>query len=146
MARALGDGWLLPDLNELNRPWFTSGALAVQECTACGAVQHPPDDVCGSCQGFEFHFRNSRGTGRVESAVVVHHPVHPALADAIPYAVVVVSLDDMPGVHAIGNVLGTPPGDVRIGQRVRAVFEEVSDPDGGEALRIPQWEVVDAGA
>lgn len=142
MARILGDGWLLPALDDHSRAWFTTGTLPVQECAGCGALQHPPDDVCGSCQGVEFTVRESRGEGRVESVAVVHHPVHPALAGACPYAVAVVSLDDAPGVHAIGNVRGCAPGEVAIGQRVRVVFEEVADPESGERLRIPQWEVV----
>ena len=50
------------------------------------------------------------------------------------------SLDGAPGCHAIGNVVGCEPGDVSIGDRVRAVFEDATAP-GGEALRIPQWEL-----
>ena len=38
----------------------------------------------------------------------------------------VVSVDGAPGVHAIGNLMNGEPGDVEIGQRVRAVFEDVA--------------------
>jgi hypothetical protein len=141
MARHLGDGWLLPALDAYNREWFTAGRLRVQRCDACGAHQHPPEDVCGRCQGQELSFRDCAGTGRVESVVVVHHAVHPDLRDRVPYAVAVVSLDGAPGAHAIGNVLGCPPGEVRIGQAVRAVFEDVLDAESGQTLRLPQWEV-----
>ena len=141
MTRHLGDDWMLPALDDLNRAWFTAGRIRVQACDGCGALQHPPDEVCGSCQGTKFSWRDCSGEGRVESVAVVHHPVHPALADKVPYAVVVVSLDDAPGVNAMGNVLNRAPADVKIGQRVRAVFEEVNDEETGERLRIPQWEV-----
>ena len=73
---------------------------------------------------------------------MVHHPLRPSLEEHVPYAVVVVSLDDAPGAHAIGNVLRTPASAVAIGQRVRAVFEEFDDAELGETLRIPQWEVL----
>jgi uncharacterized OB-fold protein len=39
-------------------------------------------------------------------------------------------------------VLNRPPGEIEIGQRVRAVFEEVRDPAGGTILHISQWELV----
>jgi coenzyme F420-reducing hydrogenase gamma subunit len=41
-----------------------------------------------------------------------------------------------------GNVVGCPPEAVAIGQRVRAVFEEATDPATGTKLRIPQWELL----
>ena len=143
MTRHLGDDWILPELDDLNRPWFTSGEIQVQTCDDCGAFQHPPDEVCASCQGSSLSFRAVPGDGRVESAVVVHQAVHPVLKDRVPYTVVVVSLDDAPGVSAIGNVLNREPGSVKIGDRVKATFEDCSAPDG-EAMKIPQWEVVDA--
>ena len=142
MSRHLGDDWLLPVLDDLNRAWFTSGKIVVQQCESCGEIQHPPDEVCGSCQASEFSWRECSGEGRIESVAVVHHPLRPSLEEHVPYAVVVVSLDDAPGAHAIGNVLRTPASAVAIGQRVRAVFEEFDDAELGETLRIPQWEVL----
>ena len=142
MTRLLGDDWMLPGLDERNHDWFTSGELKLRECTACRTLQFPPEDVCSGCQGSEFGLRASAGRGRIESVAVVHHPVHPALKDAVPYALVVVSLDDAPGVHLIGNVLGRAPDQIEIGQNVRLVFEEIEDPDGDEPLRIPQWNVI----
>jgi hypothetical protein len=142
VTRLLGDDWLLPALDARNRAWFTSGRLVLQACTGCGAVQFPPEDACRACGGFELGSRASAGTGRVESVAVVHHPVHPALRPHVPYAVVLVSLDDAPGVNLLGNVLNRPAGEIAIGERVRVAFEEVRDPETGETLRIPQWEVV----
>jgi uncharacterized OB-fold protein len=142
MARYFGDSWLLPALDPTNNPWFTAGEITVQSCDDCGAFQHPPEEVCGGCQGANLSFVACSGEGTVESVAVVHHPVHPSLSDYCPYAVVVVSIDGAAGVNAIGNVLNLPTEEIAIGQRVRAVFEEVPDPDGGEMLRIPQWEVI----
>jgi hypothetical protein len=42
--------------------------------------------------------------------------------------VVLVSLDDTPGVNLVGNVRGANPHDVEIEARVRMAFEEVVDP------------------
>jgi uncharacterized OB-fold protein len=139
MGRYLGDDFMLPAISPLTSPWFTSGALQIQFCNDCETAQHPPEDICRACFGNDLGFRELPGEGTVESAVVVDHPVHPALVDCCPYVVAVVSLDGAPGCNAVGNVLGCEPDEVAIGDRVRAVFEEATGP-GGEALRIPQWE------
>lgn len=139
MARHLGDQWMLPALEPGNREWYTAGVLRVQHCSACGGDQHPPEDVCCSCQSTDLGFRDCGSTGRVESAVVVHHATHPSLKERVPYTVVVVSLDDAPGCNAIGNVVDAEPGGVEIGQAVTAVFETVEDEATGETLRIPLW-------
>jgi uncharacterized OB-fold protein len=141
MKRVLGDNWALPALDALNRAFFTSGALTLQSCSACGHFQHPPEEVCLACQSFELGAFTSAGKGKVESVAVAHHPVHPALAGHTPYAIVVVSVDDAPGVFVIGNAVGVAPDGVRIGDAVRVVFEEAQDPKSGEQFRIPQWEV-----
>ncbi|MFP8881412.1 MAG: OB-fold domain-containing protein [Myxococcota bacterium] len=142
ISRHMGEAALLPMLDPLNREWFTRGVITIQRCSDCQALQHPPDEHCGECQGSELGWRECEGGGRVESVVVVHQAVHPAFEEAVPYAVVVVSLDDAPGINAIGNVVNRDPQDIAIGQRVRAVFEAVEAADGRERMLIPQWEVV----
>jgi uncharacterized OB-fold protein len=144
LTRVLGDDWLLPALDARNRDWFTSGRLLLQACTRCEAAQFPPEDACRSCGSFELGTRESAGRGHVESVVVVHHPVHPALRAHVPYAVVLVSLDDAPGVRLVGNVLKRAPHEIAIGDAVRVAYEETRDPDSGETLRIPQWEALGA--
>jgi uncharacterized OB-fold protein len=59
----------------------------------------------------------------------------------VPYAIVLVSVADAPGILVAGNVVGKDPDAVKIGDRVRVVFEEATDPRTGEDLKIPQWEV-----
>ena len=140
MSRVLGDGWGLPALDHLNTAFFTNGKLVVQQCSKCALFQHPPEDVCQACQSFELRHFESAGAGKVESVAVVHHPIHPGLADQVPYAIVVVSVDDAPGVLVVGNGIGKPPGEFRIGEPVRAVMEDVDDPKTGQRLTIPQWE------
>ena len=66
----------------------------------------------------------------------------PSLAEAVPYAVVLVSLDEHPHVRILGNVLNRDPGEVEIGQKVRATFETIEDEEAEETILLPQWEVV----
>ena len=140
MARILGDDWLLPGLDDLNREWYTRARVCIQSCNACSALQHPPELVCHACGSPDFGFRNSAGAGRIESFAVVRHPVHPLLAEQCPYTLLVVSLDDLPGVNVVGNLRSADDAELAVGQAVRAVFEQVEDPEYG-TLQIPQWEL-----
>src|SRR5690606_18829678 len=128
MPRLLRDDFLLPNLGPHNTPYFTAGTIQIQFCKACGHAQHPPDDVCYACRGRDLEFRAMPGTGRVESVVLVHHPVHPALKTKVPYPIAVISVDGAPGCNVIGNVVGCAPEDAKIGDRVRALFDEVVHP------------------
>ena len=133
------EGWMLPALDEANRDFFTSGKIVVRECTGCDTIQHPPEDLCHECGGVEFRGRHVAGTGTIYSHTVIRHPVHPDLVDRVPYAVVLVSLDELPEVRITGNLLEAEPEDVRVGMAVRAVWEEIPDAETGETLRLPQW-------
>ncbi len=133
----LPDDWTTPALSPLNTEWFTSGALRVQRCTACGALQHPPEELCRHCGSFELGHQELSARGTVHSYTVAHYPVNRALVDAVPYAVVLVSLDDAPQIRVIGNVLNIPPDEVRIGMAVEATWEEREVE--GDKLLIPQW-------
>lgn len=141
MARFLGDDFQLPPLDPLNTPFYTAGTLQMQSCKSCGSSQHPPDDVCYSCQSTELEFRPVPGTGTIESFVVIHHPIAPQLKDKVPFAVALVSVDGADGCNVMGNVLGVAPEKLEIGQKVRVTFEEVTNPDTGDELKIPQWEL-----
>lgn len=135
MSRYLGD-FILPELNRHNQAWFTAGKLQVQLCKDCGHLQHPPDDVCYNCTGMNLGVQELKGTGIVESAVVVRHPTHPALVDKVPYVVAVISMDGAPGCNAIGNILNEDPEQVTIGDKVKVVFEPA-----GQNMLLPQWEL-----
>jgi hypothetical protein len=144
--RVLGDEWLLPVLDARNQEHFTAGVLMIQSCRDCGHSQHPPEDLCRRCGSHEVGARPSAGLGRVESVAVVHHAVHPLLKPHVPYAVVLVAVDDAPGVRLLGNVVNATPHAITIGARVRAVFEHTRDPHTGGNLAIPQWELLATSA
>lgn len=143
MSRLLGDDWTLPHIDARTHAWFTTGALMVQRCEDCDAWQHPPEEVCGQCQGTRLGFRACGEMGRIESFVVIHRAVHPKLEAHVPYAVALVSLEGAPGVHVLGNVPNRAPESLAIGQAVRAVFETPESAEG-ETLKIPQWEVIES--
>lgn len=65
------------------------------------------------------------GRGEVFSFYIMHQVYHPGFADAVPYAVVLVKLDE--GPKMISNLVGVASHEIRIGMRVEVVFEDVND-------------------
>ena len=133
----LPDDWTLPVPTELTRDWFTTGTVAVQTCRSCAALQHPPEEICHLCGAMSFTSTALSPSGTIHSYTIVHYAVHPALADAVPYAVVLVSLDDAPEIRVVGNLLDRAPEEVRIGLAVTATWDQ-RDVDG-ETIHLLQW-------
>ncbi|MEV6664759.1 OB-fold domain-containing protein [Streptomyces nigra] len=114
------------------------GELRVQTCGACAEPRFPPRPCCPHCQSFASEWRLMSGHGRIWSYVVPHPPLLPDYAELAPYNVVVVALADAPRIRLVGNVVAgpgaalnsVPPQLIRIGARVRAVFDGTG---------LPRW-------
>lgn len=135
---ALPSDWGTPVVTPINEAWFTSGSLALQRCVSCANVQHPPEEVCRACGAMDFDVEVVAPMGTVHSFTIVHYAANAALADAVPYAVVLVALDDVPHVRVVGNMPETPIEDVRIGLPVVPFWEERAAEDG-TVIRLAQW-------
>lgn len=99
------------------------GQLRLQRCNACTRWQHPPNPVCHQCLSRDLSFAPVSGNGTVYSATVNHQPWLPHLSE--PYAVIVVELDEQPGLRFLSRMVDT--ADTAIGMRVRVVFEPLGD-------------------
>ena len=123
---------LLPELAELHPDVHTRAfwehcarrELRLQRCTACGRFQHPPLPGCRHCAATALEWAPVDGRGTVFSYTIVHHPVLPALRDAVPYNVVTVVLDDAPEARLVSNVLDAAPDAIRVGLRVALAWDE----------------------
>ena len=133
--------WPLPQITDVNRAFFTAGVLALQRCRSCAKLQHPPHELCHHCQADTFDYVEASGLGTVDNVTIVHHAGDPRLAERVPYNVVIVTPDDHPQIRIVGNVVNADRAAVDIGAAVRCVFTTVSDPDTGETLTLPQWEL-----
>jgi len=119
----------LPAITDDTRPFWDAcrrGELVAQRCTSCGTFRHPPTPVCWRCRTFTCEWVPLSGYGTVFSYAVVHRAFLPALASHVPYTLVVVALDDAPGVRLISNLVDAEPAAVRIGLPVDVFFEPVS--------------------
>ena len=89
----------------------------------------PPQPRCFNCQHDGFEWVDLPGTGTIYTFTVVRHPLAPHLADVVPYVSGVVELDGTQGAGArlIANLVDVDPDTVAVGDKVRVVFDKVSD-------------------
>jgi uncharacterized OB-fold protein len=135
----------VPERNGLSAPYWQGlrkEQLKVQRNPRTGVYQWPPQWIAHDDQGFELEWVEVAPRGRIYSWTRVWHPVHPALKEACPYIVVVVELPRAGNVRMLGNLLGDPRQEIRIGAEVEAVFEhhESADPP----FTLAQWRVAEA--
>ena len=105
--------------------------LLLQWCRDCDAAVYYPRAVCPTCLGEDLEWRTASGRGEVYAFTVHHKAQHPAFEDLTPYVVALVDLAE--GARVLSNVVGCPPGEVRVGQPVTVTWEELPD---GRALPL----------
>jgi uncharacterized OB-fold protein len=64
-------------------------------------------------------------SGTIYSFTIDRRGTAPAFVGQVPYVIAIVELDA--GPHLTTNIIGCEVDDVRVGMRVEAVFEDVSD-------------------
>ena len=117
----------LPQISAEMAPFFEAARrqqLVVQRCRGCGTLRFPARDRCSGCLAREAEWVPVSGKGTVFSFAVMHQVYHPGFAAEIPYAVVLVALDE--GPRMISNVVGVPPSEIRVGMPLEVTFEAVS--------------------
>jgi len=118
----------LPQLNDLNRFFWTSGAdgrLRMQRCQDCQHWLHPAGVNCTECMSRNIAPEVMSGRGRVEAVTLNYQPWIPGIE--VPYAIAIVSLAEQRGLNLTTNIVGIPPDAVYIGQPVQVVFEAAED-------------------
>ena len=148
----LGMPVVIDDLDRPNQEFYRhcgTGVLHLQACGACDLMRYPTTTACPWCATPEYDWRGVSGLGTVHSYAEVTHAIQPVFRQFLPYAILLVELDEQsgqPGEHdglrVTGNLTladGTmaPPdvvGSVGIGSRVKAVFRDL-----GGGMALPQW-------
>ena len=118
----------LPRFDPFNRPFWQhahEGKLAVQRCAGCGDRHFPPAAVCPRCLGAPQEWDVVSGNGTLMSWVTFHKAYWTGFAKDLPYDVCLVQLDE--GPLLVSNLVGGAEGHVAVGDRVRVVFERVTD-------------------
>lgn len=151
MERVVADeGFLLP-LRDEDGEGFWEGALRgelrIQACGSCGRLRFPPRPMCPHCRSTSSEWKTMSGRGTIWSFVLAHPPLLEAYQAVAPYNVIVVALEEDPLIRLVGNLVTSEdgpinevdPGTIRIGDRVRVVFQRIA-----EDVDLPRW-VTEAG-
>ena len=136
----------VPGPDGLTAPYWEgarAGRLMVQRCKGCGGFQWGPEWICHRCHSFDLGWAEVKGRGRIYSWERPIHPVHRALNGHGPYVVVLVELPEAGRIRMVGNLLGDPTQEVRIGAEVEAVFEH--HPDAEPPFTLVQWKLAGTG-
>ena len=104
------------------------GKLVLPECAACATIIWYPKGICPECGSLDIGWVEASGEGEVYTFTVSRRG-EGAYRDAGPFVLAYVELDEGPRVMT--NIVGCSPESVRIGLRVRAVFDDTGQ---GSAL------------
>ena len=118
----------VPKLDDTNRHHWEGaqeGKLRIQHCKSCGTHRYPPARWCSACLSEDLEWVTVSGKGSIWSWCVFHRAYFKGFEQDLPYTVVLVELDEGPKLYS--NLVGVEKDDIRIGMRVRAVFEQATD-------------------
>ena len=130
---------VVPD--ELTKPHFDAaneGRLEMQNCSACNRLQNPPMPTCSQCKSANnLEWKVMSGKGKIYNYGVVYDCPVRLLQEDQPFTLVVITLDDDPGIQMYSHLPGTPVDDVPVGAAVEVIFEETAN-----GQKVPEWRVV----
>ena len=101
------------------------GRFVIQRCASCHQAIFYPRVNCTACGRTELIDEDSSGRGTVYTFTVARRPTHRAFADAGPYVIAIVELDE--GPHITTNIVDCDPDQVTIGMPVELTFAEEVD-------------------
>ena len=134
----------IPVPDQWTKPFWDAAkreSLELQRCQDCGHFQHPPYPTCLNCMSIDLKFEPAGGSGTIYAYTFMYHTGDKRFASAVPYASIVVELDDAPGALMAANLLGVPHTEAKVGRRVEVVFEPLDD-----EITLPQFRLADGEA
>lgn len=114
--------------------------LRIQRCLDCREFQWGPELICHHCHSFSLEFSAVAPRGTIFSWERVWHPSKPELSGAVPFVILIIELEDAPGVRVIGNLVGDQHRAIEIGSPVEARFEHHED------YTLVQWDIAVDGS
>ena len=123
----------VPEPSAVSAPFWDATRereLQMQRCSDCNRLVWYPRFACPHCGHDRLSWERLSGQGVVYAVSVHHRPALPALADRVPYSVVLVDLAE--GARMMGTVFGAPPA---VGDTVTVAWTAL--PDG---RNLPRFE------
>ena len=136
--------YLLPLADALTQPFWDAAKqhrLAIQHCSDCGKLRHPPTRNCAACDSEAIGWRALSGRGTLYSFTIVHQTALPNWRAAGPFNIALVALEEAPEIRLVGNVVDCDDSRLRVGLPLVALFDDVTPED-----TLVRWRVVDRAA
>jgi uncharacterized protein len=128
-----------PAPDALSKPFWdgvAEGMLVIQRCNACEHYIHPPFPECTACRSSDLGYSRVSGRGAIHQRAIVEAQVVSGFEADVPYACLIVELEEEPGLLVAGNLVGADPYAAVIGRPVTVTF--VARPDG---VVLPAFEL-----
>lgn len=115
----------LPQPTPVSQPYWDAlkvHEVRIQQCNDCGQWIFFPRLHCPACAGQKLTWRKITGNATLISFTVTRVPTLPEFTDEMPQLLAVVQLDE--GPHLNTTLVGAKPAELKIGQRLRPVFDD----------------------
>ncbi|MGE3539721.1 MAG: Zn-ribbon domain-containing OB-fold protein [Candidatus Tectimicrobiota bacterium] len=112
------------DINGAFYQFCQQHELRFQRCSDCGTWRHMPRESCAVCGSLAWSWKRSSGRGRVFSWTVIHRALHPGFDPDVPYAAVVIELEE--GVRLVSQVVDLPTEQLQLDLPVSVMFDDVT--------------------
>ncbi|MEU0302932.1 Zn-ribbon domain-containing OB-fold protein [Streptomyces sp. NPDC006175] len=100
------------------------GTLLLPQCAACATIIWYPKGICTGCGSLDIGWTEASGEGEIYTFSISRRG-EGDYREAGPFVLAYVELDEGPRVMT--NIVGCSPESVRIGLRVRAVFDDTGE-------------------
>lgn len=117
----------LPVIDPDTEPYWAAlrqHRFTLKRCLDCRRSHFYPRVICPHCHSDRLEWAEARGTGVIYTYTVARRPAGPAFKADTPYVIALIDLDDGPRMMAR---IAATPDEVRIGQRVEMVFDDVTE-------------------
>jgi uncharacterized OB-fold protein len=117
--------WPIPQVNDENRDFWTSGRdgeLRITRCHDCGYYVHPPSPRCPRCLSANVEPAPVSGRGRVYTYTINQRVWSPGLE--VPYVIAIVELEEQAGLRLMTNIVECPADEVTIDMPVQVEFRD----------------------
>jgi uncharacterized protein len=128
----------LPEISEANKPFFDAlrrHEFTVPRCADCGDYNWVPYPACRSCLSENLAWTPVSGDATLYTFTVCHRGPGAFQAET-PYVIALAELAEQPRpCLVLGNLVGTPVADVRIGMPLTIAYQEIP----GEDITMWRW-------
>ena len=128
----------LPVVDSDTRPFWEAAKahkLSIQRCRTCRKHVFYPRALCPHCHSPKLEWREVSGDGTIFTFTIARRPAGPAFQGQEPYVIALVDLKE--GARMMTNIVTDDVDSVKIGQKVRVWFEDVSP-----EISLPKFKVV----